>query len=300
MAYKLADLGGVPESVVNSLHTAGYDDTEQLLLAAADSDDRPLLAADLGISDETLMTLLGRADLLRVPGVGPVYSELLIAAGINSMADLRTAGPGLVDRLAKAAHALGVKARPTADEVAGWISAAHALPDAADWAVATNRDALRAGFAPADWAKIRRAPLAAAALVVSASPSDQTDTAVELWAAAAAINEARAEADADALINVAFADDLSADDIANFMQDTPDAAMLGTIEEATTLAATALADTVSNEQFAAYQAMILDVAWKVAEASREGSAGFLGIGRKKIVNEQEMAAVEAVRRAVGG
>lgn len=300
MAYKLADLGGVPENVVNSLQAAGIQDTDQLLLAAADSDNHAGLAAELGISAEALATLLGRADLLRVPGIGPVYSEMLMAAGVLSLADLRAAGPGLVDRLASAGQTLGVKSHPSVDEVAGWISAAQVMPDAADWAIATNRDALRAGFAPADWAKIRLAPLAAAALVVSASPSDQTDTAVELWAAAAAINEARAEAHADALINVAFADDIAADDIANFMKDTPDTAMLGTIEEATTLAATALDDTVTTEQFAAYQAMILDVAWKVAEASREGSAGFLGIGRKKIVNDQEMAAVEAVRRAVGG
>lgn len=296
MAYKLSDLGGVSDSLVKSLQAQGINDTVQLLLATADSNELVQLANNLGISVEMVADLAGRADLLRVPGIGPIYANLLNASGINSMAELRAAGPDLHDQLIRAGETLGVRGLPTTAEVNGWVLAAQAMPDVGDWAIATRSEALRAGFAADDWVKIKLAPLAAAALVVSASPSDQTDTAVELWAAAAALNEARAEAHPDALINVAFGADISADDISNFMADAPGAATLDTIKEATALAAA----TVSAEQFAEYQSMILDVAWKVAEASREGSAGFLGIGRKKIVSDQEKAVVEEIRLALGG
>lgn len=292
MSYKLSDLNYVSDAMAKSLQAVGIGDTDQLLLVAANSDERKALAAKLGISEQMLMAVANRADLLRVSGIGPAYTELLNAVGINSMADLRAAGPGLFDQLSKAGATLGIKGPPSSSDVSAWVNAAQTMPDAADWAIATKSDALRAGFESADWMKIKLAPLAAASLVAAASPSDSEGSASEMWAAAAALNNARAGARPEALINVAFPEDLSADDIANFMTEMPPTDMLGTIAAAAALAS----QHVDPAQLAAYQTMILDVAQKAALGAKEG--GFLGLG-KKLVSPEEQAVLDQIRTAVG-
>lgn len=292
MSYKLSELKGVSASMAKSLQALGLTDTDQLLLAAANSDELKALAAKLGISEQVLSALANRADLLRVPGIGPAYTELLNAAGVNSVADLRAAGPGLHDQLAKASETLGIKGVPKSAEVAAWVNSAQSMSDAANWAIETKSAALRAGFAADDWMKVKLAPMAAAALVVGASPSDKDDTAAELAASAAAVNRARNDARAEDLLNVAFATDVMPDQFAKFMGETPRAAMISTIHTATDLVRAKL----DADQLAAYQAMIMSVAHKAAEAAKEG--GFLGMG-KKLVSDEEQAAIDEIQAAVG-
>jgi hypothetical protein len=293
VGYKLSELPGVPDGLATSLQELGIDDSEQLLLATAERDDLFALAEQLGVSNAMLVSLSERADLLRVPGVGPTYSVLLGAVGITTIGELRRSGPDLHDRLLKAGATLNVRGLPSSADVEAWVQASQAMPDARDWALATRRDALRAGFAAEDWVQIKWAPLAAAALVVNASPSDAEDTAAELWGAAAAVNAARAAAPADGLINVAFSDDLSDDDIAQFMADAPRESLIGIISTATTRVAGA----VDATQLLAYQTMILDVAFKTAGSAKEGG-GFLGMG-KKMISDEEQAAMDEIRTAVG-
>jgi len=292
MSYKLSELKGVPVSLAKSLQTLGINDTEEYLLAVTDPDELKVLASKLGIGVGTLSALAARADLLRVPGIGPAYTELLNTAGINSVVELRAAGPGLYDQLMKAGETLGIKGLPKQAEVTAWVNSAQSMADVADWAVTTKSDALRANFADDEWLKIQLAPLAAAALVVTASPSDKGDTAVELNSAAAAVNEARSGARPEALLSVAFPDGTTADAIAKFIGETPRAAMAVTIKAATDLVRSKL----DTEQLAAYQSMILSVAQTAAEAAKEG--GFLGMG-KKVVSDEEQAALNEIEAAVG-
>jgi predicted flap endonuclease-1-like 5' DNA nuclease len=292
VGYKLSDLKNVSGGLVKSLQALGIGDTDELLLAAANSDELKAMAGKLGVSEQMLAELANRADLLRVPGVGPAYAELLMGAGITSVAGLRAAGPDLFDHLGKAAQTLGIKGLPKSAEVSSWVNSAHSMADAGDWAIATKSDAMRAGFAADDWMKIRLAPAAAAALVVGASPSDKKDTALEMDTAVAALNAARAGARPESLINVAFGQDVTVDQLAKFMDETPPAAMLSTVKAA----AEVVSRTVSADQFAAFQTMILDVAQKAAEAAKEG--GFLGMG-KKLVSDEEQAVLDQIRAAVG-
>jgi predicted flap endonuclease-1-like 5' DNA nuclease len=292
MGYKLTELRGVPASLAKSLATLGISDSEQYLLAVSDPDELKVLASKLGISTQILTRLADRCDLLRVPGIGPAYTELLNGAGIKSVADLRAAGPGLFDQLMKAGETLGVKGLPKQSDVTAWVTAAGSMADVSDWAVATKSEALRAQFADDDWKKIQLAPLAAAALVVTASPSDKGDTAAELNASAAAVNSALAEARPEALLSVAFPGGVKAEDISKFMAETPRAAMLSTIKTATGL----VRNNLDTEQLAAYQAMILNVAQTAAEAAKEG--GFLGMG-KKLISDEEQAALDEIDAAVG-
>jgi predicted flap endonuclease-1-like 5' DNA nuclease len=293
MSYKLSELKGVPVSLAKSLETLGVGDTEQFLLAVSDADELKVLASKLGISPAILAALSDRCDLLRVPGIGPAYTELLNAAGINSVADLRAASPSLFDQLTKAGETLGVKGLPKSADVAAWVQSAQSMADVGDWAIATKSAALRANFADDDWMKIQLAPLAAAALVVTASPSDKGDTAMELSASAAAVNSALANARPEALLSVAFPNGVTADQIATFISETPRAAMISTIK----VAADLVRKNLDTEQLAAYQSMILSVAQHAAEAAKEG--GFLGMG-KKLISDEEQVALNEIHAAVGG
>lgn len=292
MGYKISDIKGVPAGLAKSLDGMGLGDTDALLLAAADSEQRAALAKQLGIGEGVLAELVNRADLLRVPGIGPAYTSLLIAAGFNSVADLRQAGPDLFDRLSKAGATIGVKGLPKPVEVSSWVTSAQTMEDAAGWATTTKAAAMQSTFAADEWAKIKLAPMAAAALVVNASPSGSKDVAAELWGAAAAVNGARAAARPESLINVAYGEDLTADDISAFMAETPPAALLSTIQAATAVVR-AKADA---GQVAAYQQMIVSVAQQAAEAASEG--GFLGMG-KKLVSDEEQAVLDQIYDAVG-
>lgn len=291
MSYKLSEMKGVSASLANSLAAHGIHDTDQLLLATVDPAELKALAAELGISEQVLVSLSTRTDLLRVPGIGPAYTDLLNNAGINSVADLRTAGPGLYDQLVKAGETLGVKSVPKQAEVTAWVNEAKVMPDAPEWAIATKSEALRSKFADDEWVKVKMAPMAAAALVITASPSSKGDTEAELSAAAAALNKARGAARPEALLNVAFPADVTMADFGNFLKTTPRAAMASTIKAATDL----VRQNADPNQLAAYQAMVKDVAQKAAEAAKEG--GFLGMGKKE-VNAEEQAALNEVNGAL--
>ena len=291
MSYKLSELKGVSASLANSLAALGINDTNEFLLATVDPAELKTLAKKLGISENVLAALFNRADLLRVPGIGPAYTELLNNAGINSVADLRAAGPGLYDQLVKASETLGVKGVPKPAEVNAWVNAAKEMHDAPEWAIATKSEALRSKFADDDWVKVKLAPMAAAALVITASPSSKGDTEAELSAAASALNKARGTARPETLLNVAFPEDVTMSDFGDFLKTTPRAAMASTIKTATNLVRT----NTDPAQLAAYEAMIQDVAQKAAEAAKEG--GFLGMG-KKTVSEEEQAALNEVKAAL--
>lgn len=291
MSYKLSEMKGVSASLAKSLADLGINDSEQFLLAAVDPAQLKVLAGKLGISDKVLKALATRADLLRVPGIGPAYTELLNDAGINSVADLRAAGPELYDQLVRAGETLGAKSVPKQAEVTAWVGAAKEMADADAWAITTKSEALRSHFADDEWVKVRLAPLAAASLVITASPSDKGDTQSELGAAAAALNNARGAARPEALINVAFPQDVTMADFGDFLKTTPRAAMASTIKAATDL----VRKNTDPAQLAAYQAMVKDVAQKAAEAAKEG--GFIGMG-KKLVSDEEQAALKEVSEAV--
>jgi predicted flap endonuclease-1-like 5' DNA nuclease len=291
VSYKLSELKGVSASLANSLAALGIADTDQFLLAAVDPAELKALASKLGISESVLSGLADRSDLLRVPGIGPAYTDLLNNAGVNSVTDLAAAGSGLYDKLVKAGETLGVKGLPKAPEVAAWVASAKEMPAATDWAITTKSDALRAKFADDDWTKIKLAPLAAAGLVITASPSSKGDTEDELSAAAGALNKARKGAKPEALLNVAFPKDVTMADFGDFLKTTPRAAMVSSIKTATGL----VKKNTDAAQLAAYESMIQDVAQKAAEAAKEG--GFLGMG-KKLVSDEETAALKEINDAL--
>jgi Bacterial protein of unknown function (DUF937) len=157
--------------------------------------------------------------------------------------------------------------------------------DAGKQAVAT-----KASY-PADvWTKLRLAPLAAAQVVMGASPSGAIGTLKEVSALGDAVTAVKTAAGPTSILSLAFDGDITDDEAKTLGHDK--AALLGTIKDAVDAVAAR-----SPNEAQACRSFILDVATKVAESTKEG--GFLGIGGTR-VSDAEKAAIEEIRAAIGG
>jgi len=63
--------------------------TEALLKRAATRRGRKELAASTGLDEKQILVWVNRADLMRVKGIGSEYSDLLEAAGVDTIKELR-------------------------------------------------------------------------------------------------------------------------------------------------------------------------------------------------------------------
>ena len=93
MAYKIIDIEGVGEVYAKKLIEAGIETPAQLLDKCAAPAGRKALAEETGISGALILKWTNHADLFRIKGVGPQFSELLEAAGVDTVKELRNRVP---------------------------------------------------------------------------------------------------------------------------------------------------------------------------------------------------------------
>ena len=89
MAYKVVDIEGVGATYAEKLAAAGINKVEELLTKCATPAGRKALAEETGISDKLILKWTNHADLIRIHGVGPQFAELLEAAGVDTVKELR-------------------------------------------------------------------------------------------------------------------------------------------------------------------------------------------------------------------
>lgn len=89
MAYKIIDIEGVGEAYAEKLIAAGVTTTDALLKKCATPAGRKALAEETGISDKLILKWTNHADLIRLHGVGPQFAELLEAAGVDTVKELK-------------------------------------------------------------------------------------------------------------------------------------------------------------------------------------------------------------------
>lgn len=89
MAYKIIDIEGVGEAYAEKLVAAGVTTTDALLEKCAAPAGRKALAEETGISDKLILKWTNHADLIRLHGVGPQFAELLEAAGVDTVKELK-------------------------------------------------------------------------------------------------------------------------------------------------------------------------------------------------------------------
>jgi predicted flap endonuclease-1-like 5' DNA nuclease len=89
MIYKIADIEGIGPTYGAKLEAAGVTTTDQLLVLAGSAQGRGELAAKTGIAEGNILRWVNHADLMRISGVGPQFAELLEAAGVDTVKELR-------------------------------------------------------------------------------------------------------------------------------------------------------------------------------------------------------------------
>ncbi len=89
MAYKVIDIEGVGEVYAEKLISAGVSTADVLLEKCAAPKGRKELAEATGISEKLILKWTNHADLYRLHGVGPQFAELLEAAGVDTVKELK-------------------------------------------------------------------------------------------------------------------------------------------------------------------------------------------------------------------
>lgn len=89
MNYKVEDIEGIGPVNATILQQAGITDTVTLLARCSDSSGRNQVIAATGLSESRLLKWVNMADLMRISGVGSEFSELLEAAGVDTITELR-------------------------------------------------------------------------------------------------------------------------------------------------------------------------------------------------------------------
>ncbi|MBQ9640182.1 MAG: DUF4332 domain-containing protein [Bacteroidaceae bacterium] len=89
MAYKIIDIEGVGEVYAEKLIAAGITKVDELLEKCAAPAGRKALAEETGIAEKLILKWTNHADLFRISGVGPQFAELLEAAGVDTVKELK-------------------------------------------------------------------------------------------------------------------------------------------------------------------------------------------------------------------
>jgi predicted flap endonuclease-1-like 5' DNA nuclease len=120
---------GIGHKYATTLRKARVRTTEALLKAGATRAGRKDLAATTGLSVDLILGWVNRADLMRVKGVGEEYSDLLEAAGVDTVKELRRRNPAnlLAAMIEVNAKRRLVRRLPTLSMVERWIDHANGL-----------------------------------------------------------------------------------------------------------------------------------------------------------------------------
>lgn len=128
--YPIASIEGVGPAYAEKLKAAGIKDTTTLLERAKDPRGRKAVAAETGIEESRVLKWANMCDLMRIKGVAEEYSELLEAAGVDTVKELRTRNAeNLYNKMVEVNEAKKlVRQVPAAKAVADWVEQAKGLP----------------------------------------------------------------------------------------------------------------------------------------------------------------------------
>jgi len=126
----IVDVEGIGPVFAEKLSAAGVGTTDALLDRGASAAGRSKLAAETGISESMLLRWVNHVDLMRIPGVGSEYADLLELAGVDSPSELaqrNAANLATTFEELDAARPNVIRRVPSEDTVRGWIGEADKL-----------------------------------------------------------------------------------------------------------------------------------------------------------------------------
>jgi predicted flap endonuclease-1-like 5' DNA nuclease len=127
---KIEDVEGIGPVLGDKFRAAGVKDTGALLKSALTAAQRKALAEQTGLPEARILKFANMVDLYRISGVGSEYSELLEAAGVDTVPELaQRNAANLVQAMATVNQARKLTRQvPTEAEVSKWIEQAKSLP----------------------------------------------------------------------------------------------------------------------------------------------------------------------------
>jgi len=130
MAYPITEIQGIGADTALILKSEGIRTTISLLREAKTPKQRLKIAAKLGTNDKCVLDWVTAADRMRIKGVGWEYSELLCAAGVKTVNELKFRNPQkLVDQMTETnTNRKLVRFLPSVKMVRRWIESAKKLP----------------------------------------------------------------------------------------------------------------------------------------------------------------------------
>jgi predicted flap endonuclease-1-like 5' DNA nuclease len=127
---KLMTIEGIGAVYNQKLQEAGVKTVEALLERGATPQGRKELAELTAAGAERILDWVNRADLYRIKGISEEYSDLLEAAGVDTVVELSQRNPENLH--AKMEEVNGrkklVRRLPTLAQVSGWVQQAKDLP----------------------------------------------------------------------------------------------------------------------------------------------------------------------------
>ena len=127
---KIAAIEGIGVVMAGKLNAAGVTTTEALLSAGSTAAGRKELASKTGLDAVKILGWVNRADLFRIRGIGSQYSDLLEAAGVDTVPELAQRNPeNLRAKMAEVnSEKKLVRQLPTLRSVQEWVAQAKGLP----------------------------------------------------------------------------------------------------------------------------------------------------------------------------
>jgi predicted flap endonuclease-1-like 5' DNA nuclease len=126
--YKVEQLRGATPWLSAMLRGSSIEDSDELLAACGPTAGRAALAEELGVEERRLLELCNRADLVRIRGVGRVYSDLLEFAGVDTVMELAQRNPdNLFAKMEELAGQHSVRRLPRREDVHSWVAQAKTM-----------------------------------------------------------------------------------------------------------------------------------------------------------------------------
>lgn len=129
MSNKITDIEGIGPSYAEKLAPAEITTTAHLLEKCGTAKGRKSVAEATGLGESTLLKWANMADVMRISGVGSQYAELLHAAGVDTIKELRTRNvENLVEKMNEInAEKKLTRGSATVASVTKWIEAAKTM-----------------------------------------------------------------------------------------------------------------------------------------------------------------------------
>ena len=128
--YKIEDVEGIGPVFGEKLRAVGITDTDSLLDNTCSPAQRKELAEKTEISPKLILRFANMVDIYRINGIGAQFSELLEAAGVDTVPELaQRNAANLAKALLETNEAKKLTRRtPSEKEVEDWIAQAKELP----------------------------------------------------------------------------------------------------------------------------------------------------------------------------